>query len=91
MVIDLPKQVLLADSVKLQAVLDDAQQTGLMTALTVAVIAGLIGLVLIWLTASGVTRPINSVAEMLKNIASGEGDLTQRLNYTKKEIGRAHV
>ncbi|MDL5593120.1 methyl-accepting chemotaxis protein [Bacillus subtilis] len=84
-VIDLPKRVLLADSVKLQAVLDDAQQTGVMTALAVAVIAGLIGLVLIWLTASGVTRPINSVAEMLKNIASGEGDLTQRLNYTKKD------
>jgi methyl-accepting chemotaxis protein len=84
-VIDLPKQVLLADSVKLQAVLDDAQETGVLTALLVAVVAGLIGLLLIWLTASGVTRPINSVAEMLKNIASGEGDLTQRLNYSKKD------
>ena len=84
-VIDLPKQVLLADSVKLQAVLDDAQETGVITALAVAVVAGLIGLLLIWLTASGVTRPINSVAEMLKNIASGEGDLTQRLNYSKKD------
>ena len=84
-VIDLPKQVLLADSVKLQAVLDEAQQTGVITALVVAVVAGLIGLLLIWLTASGVTRPINSVAEMLKNIASGEGDLTQRLNYSKKD------
>jgi len=84
-VIDLPKQVLLADSVKLQAVLDDAQETGVLTALAVAAVAGLIGLLLIWLTASGVTRPINNVAEMLKNIASGEGDLTQRLNYTKKD------
>jgi methyl-accepting chemotaxis protein len=84
-VIDLPKQVLLADSVKLQAVLDDAQETGVITALLVAVVAGLVGLLLIWLTASGVTRPINSVAEMLKNIASGEGDLTQRLNYSKKD------
>ncbi|WNZ83067.1 methyl-accepting chemotaxis protein [Pseudomonas sp. P108] len=84
-VIDLPKQVLLADSVKLQAVLDDAQETGVITALLVAVIAGLVGLLLIWLTASGVTRPINSVAEMLKNIASGEGDLTQRLNYSKQD------
>ncbi|RON84637.1 chemotaxis protein [Pseudomonas fluorescens] len=84
-VIDLPKQVLLADSVKLQAVLDDAQETGVITALAVAAVAGLIGLLLIWLTASGVTRPINSVAEMLKNIASGEGDLTQRLNYSKKD------
>ncbi|MFZ3281616.1 MAG: methyl-accepting chemotaxis protein [Pseudomonas sp.] len=84
-VIDLPKKVLLADSVKLQAVLDDAQETGVITALLVAVIAGLVGLLLIWLTASGVTRPINSVAEMLKNIASGEGDLTQRLNYSKQD------
>nr|WP_025112812.1 methyl-accepting chemotaxis protein [Pseudomonas sp. H1h] len=84
-VIDLPKQVLLADSVKLQAVLDDAQKTGLITALLVAVVAGLVGLLLIWLTASGVTRPINSVADMLKNIASGEGDLTQRLNYSKQD------
>ncbi|MBT9268386.1 methyl-accepting chemotaxis protein [Pseudomonas sp. MG-9] len=84
-IIDLPKQVLLADSVKLQAVLDDAQKTGVITALLVAVVAGLVGLLLIWLTASGVTRPINSVADMLKNIASGEGDLTQRLNYSKQD------
>ncbi|QXI16663.1 methyl-accepting chemotaxis protein [Pseudomonas hamedanensis] len=84
-VIDLPKHVLLADSVKLQAVLDDAQETGVITALLVAVAAGVVGLLLIWLTASGVTRPINSVADMLKNIASGEGDLTQRLNYSKKD------
>ena len=84
-VIDLPKHVLLADSVKLQAVLDDAQHSGTIKAVLVAVIAGLIGLVLIWLTASGVTRPINSVAEMLKAIASGDGDLTQRLHYSKKD------
>ncbi len=84
-VIDLPKQVLLADSVKLQAVLDDAQQSGTIKAVLVAVIAGLVGLLLIWLTASGVTRPINSVAEMLKAIASGDGDLTQRLHYSKED------
>jgi len=84
-VIDLPKQVLLADSVKLQAVLDEAQQTGTLTTLSVAIAAGLVGLLLIWLTASGVTRPINSVASMLKAIASGDGDLTQRLHYSKKD------
>jgi methyl-accepting chemotaxis protein len=84
-VIDLPKQVLLADSVKLQAVLDDAQQIGTIKALSVAVIAGVLGLLLMWLTASGVTRPINSVADMLKAIASGDGDLTQRLHYSKKD------
>ncbi|VVO16191.1 Methyl-accepting chemotaxis protein McpU [Pseudomonas fluorescens] len=84
-VIDLPQQVLLADSVKLQAVLDEAQASGTFNTLLVATGAGLLGLLLIWLTASGVTRPINSVAQMLKAIASGDGDLTQRLQYSKKD------
>ncbi|KRP69042.1 chemotaxis protein [Pseudomonas paralactis] len=84
-VIKLPKSVMLADNEKLQAVLDDAQATGTIKALLVAAAAGLLGLLLIWLTATGVTRPINSVAAMLKDIASGDGDLTQRLAYTKKD------
>ncbi len=84
-VIKLPKSVLLADSVKLQGVLDDAQARGTLQALLVGAVAGLLGLVLMWLTATGVTRPINSVATMLKGIASGDGDLTQRLAYTKKD------
>ncbi|SDZ04698.1 methyl-accepting chemotaxis protein [Pseudomonas sp. NFIX28] len=84
-VIDLPEQVLLADTVKLQGVLDDAQAQGTLVSLLVAAVAGVVGLLLIWLTASGVTRPINSVAQMLKEIASGDGDLTQRLKYGKQD------
>ncbi|WP_313451714.1 methyl-accepting chemotaxis protein [Pseudomonas rhodesiae] len=84
-VIKLPRSVMLADNVKLQAVLDEAQASGTIKALLVGAAAGLLGLLLIWLTATGVTRPINSVAAMLKNIASGEGDLTQRLAYAKKD------
>ena len=84
-VIKLPKSVMLADNVKLQAVLDEAQASGTIKALLVGAAAGLLGLLLIWLTATGVTRPINSVAAMLKNITSGEGDLTQRLAYAKKD------
>jgi len=84
-VIKLPKHVMLADTVKLQEVLDKAQATGTLKALLVGAAAGLLGLLLIWLTATGVTRPINSVAAMLKDIASGDGDLTQRLAYSKKD------
>ncbi len=43
------------------------------------------GLLLMWLTARGVTRPILGVAAMLKDIASGEGDLTRRLDYAKQD------
>ncbi len=84
-VVKLPKAVMLADSVKLQSVLDEAHAAGTLKALLVATAAGLLGLLLIWLTATGVTRPINSVAAMLKDIASGDGDLTQRLAYAKKD------
>ena len=84
-VIKLPKEVLLADAHKLQAVLDKSQASGTFKALLVGAAAGLVGLLLIWLTATGVTRPINSVAAMLKEIASGDGDLTQRLAYAKKD------
>ncbi|WP_339452898.1 methyl-accepting chemotaxis protein [Pseudomonas sp. JAI120] len=84
-VIKLPKHVMLADSMKLQGVLDAAQASGTLKALLVGAAAGLLGLLLIWLTATGVTRPINSVAAMLKDIASGDGDLTQRLAYAKKD------
>ncbi|MBV4452414.1 MULTISPECIES: methyl-accepting chemotaxis protein [Pseudomonas] len=84
-VIKLPKHVMLADALKLQGLLDQAQASGTLKALLVGAGAGLLGLLLIWLTATGVTRPINSVAAMLKDIASGDGDLTQRLAYAKKD------
>ena len=84
-VVKLPKHVMLADATKLQGVLDKAQASGTFKALLVGAAAGLLGLLLIWLTATGVTRPINSVAAMLKDIASGDGDLTQRLAYAKKD------
>ncbi|MBF7141821.1 methyl-accepting chemotaxis protein [Pseudomonas sp. hsmgli-8] len=84
-VIDLPRNVLLADALQLQALLDRSQTSGALQALMVAIVAGLLGLVVLWLTASGVTRPITSVALMLKDIASGEGDLTRRIHYARKD------
>lgn len=68
-VIKLPKNVMLADTLKLQDVLDKAQASGTLKALLVGAAAALLGLLLIWLTATGVTRPINTVAAMLKNLS----------------------
>nr|WP_176704147.1 methyl-accepting chemotaxis protein [Pseudomonas sp.]QDK64819.1 methyl-accepting chemotaxis protein [Pseudomonas sp.] len=84
-IIDLPEQVLLADAEKLQVILDAAKTNGTYKALLVATLASLAGLMLIWLAVSGVIRPINQVAAMLKDIASGDGDLTQRLKYHKHD------
>jgi methyl-accepting chemotaxis protein len=41
-----------------------------------------------FLVAQSIIRPVMSSVEMIKNIAAGEGDLTQRLSYTaRNEIG----
>ncbi|NVZ21447.1 methyl-accepting chemotaxis protein [Pseudomonas costantinii] len=83
--IDVPHQVLLADADKLQRVFDKAQSSGTLQALLMATGACLLGCLLIWMSASSVTQPITRVAGMLKAIASGDGDLTQRLQYSKKD------
>lgn len=83
--IQLPEQVLLADSNNLQSLLDRVQVDGVSKTVLVAILTATVGLLLIWIAATGVTRPINTVAAMLKDIASGDGDLTQRLSYTKAD------
>lgn len=84
-ILGVPRQALLEDSLAMQRQLDEAQSKGVRDTLIVGFGAALVGLVLIWLTASGVIRPINAVAEMLKDIATGDGDLTRRLGYSKHD------
>ncbi|MHC6203624.1 methyl-accepting chemotaxis protein [Breznakiellaceae bacterium SP9] len=52
------------------------------------VLAILIALILAFLVSSSVVKPINIVANSLKNISEGEGDLTKRLSLKREdEIG----
>nr|WP_010483886.1 methyl-accepting chemotaxis protein [Pseudomonas sp. S9] len=83
--IQVPEQVLLAPALKLQAQLDERSTQDSTVALLIGLVAAVLGLLLMWLTARGVTRPIIGVSTMLKDIASGEGDLTKRLAYTKED------
>lgn len=50
----------------------------------VAAVAVILGGFSVWIVIS-ITRPILEVSNMLKNIASGEGDLTRRLAYAKSD------
>ena len=88
-VIDLPKQVQLADALSLQRLLESAQRDNTLKTLLVTVVAAALGLLLMALCASSATRPIKQVAAMLQGIASGDGDLTQRLSYSRQdELGQ---
>ncbi len=45
----------------------------------VAILALLVGMGVAWLVARGITRPLQRAVEAMDDIASGEGDLTRRL------------
>ena len=87
--LDVPEKVLVGPAEALQAQLSERNNAAALIELALGFLAAIIGLLLVWLMARSVTRPILSVANMLEDIASGEGDLTRRLAYDKKdELGQ---
>jgi len=82
---EVPENVLLEPAIRLERQMDEVGTRNTTISLSLGLTAGVVGILLIWLTALGVTRPILGVAAMLKNIASGEGDLTRRLEYAKQD------
>ncbi|MBA6117091.1 methyl-accepting chemotaxis protein [Pseudomonas putida] len=87
--LELPEAVLQAPAVALNQRLDEHNQRANLTSLLIGLAAAVVGLLLVWLTARGVTRPILAVAARLEDIASGEGDLTRRLDYARQdELGQ---
>lgn len=88
-IIQVPKAVVMAKSVELSDNLKSTMSSAVSTQLIVGGIGALVGLILIWIMAFRITRPIQKVANMLKDIASGEGDLTRRLLHDgRDEIGQ---
>ncbi|MBG6467543.1 methyl-accepting chemotaxis protein [Pseudomonas aeruginosa] len=86
--LEVPKSALLGPALALERQLDDMRREGTWVALGLGLGAAVLGLLVLWLSARGVTRPILGVAHMLRDIASGEGDLTQRLPHTgRDELG----
>src|SRR5690606_19473897 len=86
--LEVPRATLLGPALALEKQLDERRTGDTGFSVVLALIAICLGGALMWLTARGVTRPILDVAAMLRNIASGEGDLTRRLDYAgQDELG----
>ena len=83
--LEVPEQALIGPALQLEADLDKMGQENATISLAIGLVAGVIGLILVWLAVLSVTRPILGVAAMLENIASGEGDLARRLEYSKQD------
>nr|WP_200627413.1 methyl-accepting chemotaxis protein [Pseudomonas sp. LAM2023] len=87
--LDVPESALQAPAVALNQRLGKHNQSANLISLLVGLGAALAGLLLVGLTARGVSRPILAVAARLQDIASGEGDLTRRLDYARQdELGQ---
>lgn len=78
-VIEIPTSMLFEPSRILEGQLDQQAQASQRTNFLGGLAAVLVGLLLMGITARKVTHPIGAVSSLLKDIASGEGDLTQRL------------
>lgn len=83
--LEIPDHIVFEPAALLEMKMDEIATRDAAVSLSLGLGAGVVGILLIWLAAQGVTRPIIGVSVMLKNIASGEGDLTRRLEYTRQD------
>ena len=84
-IIDLPEHILDANTDRLRAIMSRSEKQSVAVTLAGAAIAVLVGLALMWIVATRITRPINAVAARLRDISEGEGDLTCRLSHVQHD------
>ncbi len=86
---DMPRASVLTDANKLDAIISQQVEESVTTELIAGSALVLLGLATIALMASRLVKPIREVVARLDDIASGEGDLTQRLDVkSQDEIGQ---
>lgn len=86
--IELPRAVVLASAQQLQEDLASESSRSVATQLGIGALISLLALIFIWLMARQIVAPIRAVVARLKDIATGEGDLTQRIEiHRQDEIG----
>ncbi|TDF80738.1 methyl-accepting chemotaxis protein [Pseudomonas sp. H9] len=87
--VGVPQHTLLEPAQRLQQTLDQQRDHTTNLELLLGGGAALLGVLLIWLAALRITRPLQSLTHMLEDIAQGEGDLTRRLAVqSRDEIGQ---
>lgn len=87
--LSVPKQVLMAPTQSLKSKLDELRVRSTWLEVGLGLLVGIIGVALVALAARGISRPILRLAQMLEEIAQGDGDLTRRLTYQRQdELGR---
>ncbi|ROT96267.1 methyl-accepting chemotaxis protein [Marinobacter sp. R17] len=79
MIIELPRDVALADLSKVEDVLGEEVDATAGRQLTAGIIVSIVSLLLLVVLVRSVTRPLDRIRDRMANLASAEGDLTQEL------------
>ncbi|ART64652.1 methyl-accepting chemotaxis protein [Kushneria marisflavi] len=79
LLLSVPKSAVYADFAALQQELRDQQRQALITMALVGLLVSTLGLAAIWMVGRRIARPLKTMAERMRQIANGDGDLTQRL------------
>ena len=88
-IFEMPRSAVLADADMLDTLITTNMEEGIVIEVSVGVVLVLIGLATTALLAKTIVRPIREVVLRLEDIATGEGDLTQRLDVkSQDEIGQ---
>ncbi|KAB0286644.1 methyl-accepting chemotaxis protein [Vibrio fortis] len=87
--LEIPRDSVVADANLLDAIISDKLSEGIKTELIAGGLFIVIGLAIIAFASLSIVKPIRQVVERLDDIASGEGDLTQRLDVkSQDEVGQ---
>ncbi|MGR5554926.1 methyl-accepting chemotaxis protein [Vibrio fortis] len=87
--LEIPRDSVVADANLLDAIISDKLSEGIKTELIAGGLFIFIGLAIIAFASLSIVKPIRQVVERLDDIASGEGDLTQRLDVkSQDEVGQ---
>ncbi|CAK13810.1 methyl-accepting chemotaxis protein [Pseudomonas entomophila] len=85
LLLELPLSTVMADVNQLQKDLAEQRRTDIAGMTVVGLGIAALGLLVIWLLAHGIARPLKQMVAMLDDIAQGEGDLTRRLQSDRAD------
>ncbi|MFB4393592.1 methyl-accepting chemotaxis protein [Pseudomonas sp. LS_2] len=85
LLLEMPLSTVMADAKHLQNELAEQRKTDITGMTLVGLAIAAVGLLVIWLLAHGIARPLRQMVAMLDDIAQGEGDLTRRLQSDRAD------